>query len=236
MDNAGYTTLTRQSGLARELASIANNIANVSTAGYRRDRVIFSEHVAALEGGPSLSMAAAHGRSLDDRPGPLDPTGGTFDFAIEGPGFFLLETPGGQRLTRAGAFTPNAEGLLAAPDGALLLDAGGTPVFVPPDAGNLSLALDGTLSAGGQPLAQIGLVLPADPATLSRTAGTRFAAGDLQPVEEPRLLQGFLEGSNVNPVAEIARMIEVSRAYEAGQSFLEREDDRIRTLLQSFGR
>lgn len=235
MDNAGYTTLTRQTGLLREIASVANNIANVSTAGYRRDAVIFSEHVAALGDGPSLSMAHAAARDFDDRPGPLEATGGTFDLAIEGPGFFLLETPEGPMLTRAGAFSPNADGLLAASDGALLLDAGGTPVFVPPGAGPLALANDGTLSAAGQPLAQVGLFQPADPATLSRAAGTRFAAGDVVPVEEPRMLQGFLEGSNVNPVAEIARMIEVSRAYEAGQSFLDREDDRIRSLIRSFG-
>ena len=236
MDNAGYVTLTRQAGLLREISSVANNIANLSTSGYRRDAVIFSEHVAALDGGPSLSMAAAAARGFDDRPGPLDPTGGIFDFAVEGPGFFLLETSAGPMLSRAGSFSPDADGLLAAPDGALLLDAGGTPVFVPPGAGQLALAGDGTLSAAGQPLAQIGLVQPADPATLSRSAGARFTAADVVPVEAPRMLQGFLEGSNVNPVAEIARMIEVSRAYEAGQSFLEREDARVRSLIRGLGR
>ena len=95
---------------------------------------------------PSLSMAtcpcALH---VDLAQGGLSQTGGRFDFAIKGEGFFLIETPEGQRLTRAGSFTPNAEGELVTPDGHRLLDAGGAPVFVPPDARAVSLAADGTL-------------------------------------------------------------------------------------------
>ncbi len=238
MDNAGYVTLTRQAGLMREMQAIANNIANQSTTGYRREGVIFAEHVAAIDGGDdSLSMANGHGRHLDDRQGTLAQTGGVFDFAIEGEGYFLVQTPDGQRLTRAGAFMPGPEGELMAPDGALLLDAGGAPVLVPTGARDISLAPDGTLSADGNPLAEIGLVRPVDPAGLSREGGTRFAAeAGWEPIEDPRVLQGFLEGSNVSAVTEITRMIEVQRAYELGQSFLEREDERIRGVLRSFGR
>ncbi len=78
--------------------------------------------------------------------GPLTQTGGRFDFAIEGEGFFLIETPAGQQLTRAGAFTPSAEGELVTPDGHRVLDAGGAPIFVPPDATAISVAADGTMS------------------------------------------------------------------------------------------
>jgi flagellar basal-body rod protein FlgF len=236
MDAAGYATLNRQSGLMREMAVVANNIANVSTAGFRREGVVFSEYVAGMDKDPSLSMAHASGRHVDLTQATLAQTGGSFDFAIQGDGFFLVETADGERLTRAGSFTPNTEGELVTPDGFRLLDAGGAPIFIPPDAKAVALSQDGTLSAGGVPLAQIGLWQPADPLTLRHQSGTLFDGGELEPVENGIVLQGMLEDSNVQPVSEIARMIEVQRAYELGQKFLDAEDDRVRGVIQALGR
>jgi flagellar basal-body rod protein FlgF len=237
MENAIYTGLTRQSGLMREMAAVANNIANVSTTGFRREGVIFSEYVKRVGDAPSLSMARASARNIDLTQGDLAQTGGTFDFAIEGEGFFLIETPQGERLSRAGHFTPNAEGDLVNPDGYRLLDAGGAPVFVPPGAGQVSLAPDGTLSAAGVPLARVGLWQPADPNSLRHVAGTLFSADAPEPMEDGgTILQFHLEGANVNPITEIARMIEVQRAYEIGQSLMDREDERIRGVIQTLGR
>jgi flagellar basal-body rod protein FlgF len=238
MDNAGYTTLTRQTGLLREMQVVANNLANLSTTGFRKEGVIFAEYVHALDGGDDpLSMATAGARLTDRVQGNLTRTNGNFDFAIEGEGFFMIETPGGDRFTRAGSFTPNSEGELVTPDGNRLLDNGGAPVFVPPDARAVSLAADGTLSADGRPLAQIGLFVPVDPNGFTRESGTRFKSdSEMEPVEGVGIVQGFLEDSNVNPVVEIARMIEVQHAYELGQSFLENEDERIRSVLQTLGR
>jgi flagellar basal-body rod protein FlgF len=236
MDAAGYATLNRQSGLMREMGVVANNIANVSTAGFRREGVVFSEYVARMDQDPSLSMAHASGRHVDLSQATLVQTGGSFDFAIQGDGFFLIETPAGERLTRAGAFTPNAEGELVTPDGFRLLDAGGAPVFVPPDAKAVALSQDGTLSANGQPIAQIGLWQPADPLALRHQSGTLFDGGELEPVENGMVMQGMLEDSNVQPVSGGGRMIEVQRAYELGQKFLDAEDERVRGVIQALGR
>jgi flagellar basal-body rod protein FlgF len=236
MDAAGYATLNRQSGLMREMGVVANNIANASTTGFRREGVVFSEYIAAMDEDPSLSMAHASGRHVDLTQATLAQTGGTFDFAIQGEGFFLIETPQGERLTRAGAFTPSAEGELVTPDGYRLLDAGGAPVFIPPDAKGVALARDGTMSANGQPIAQIGLWRPADPLALRHQTGTMFDGGALEPLDDGVVMQGMLEDSNVQPVSEIARMIEVQRAYELGQKFLDAEDDRVRGVIQALGR
>ena len=149
----------------------------------------------------------------------------------------MIETPSGERLTRAGSFSLSAAGDLVTPDGFRVLDAGRAPVFIPPDARNLGLSPDGTLSSDGRPLAQIGLVQPAEGAVLMREDGVRFRAeGGVVPQENARILQGFLEGSNVDPIGQIARMIEVQRAYEMGQSFLESENERVMTALDTFTR
>ncbi len=237
MEAAGYTTLTRQSGLLREMQLVANNIANAATTGYRQEGLIFSEYVKRTGDGGSVSMAYGNARNISGLQGPLNQTGGTLDLAIEGDGFFLIETPAGERLTRAGAFSLSAAGDLVTADGFRVLDAGGAPVFIPPDATGFGLSPDGTLSSDGRPLAQIGLVQPADGAVLMREDGVMFRAeGGFAPQENARILQGFLEGSNVDPIGQIARMIEVQRAYEMGQSFLEAENERVMTALDTFTR
>lgn len=238
MDNATYAALTRQSGLLSEMRAIANNIANANTTGYRAEEVGFAEYIAAT--GPvsdSLSMASAEINGTLGLQGALGGTGGTFDLAIEGEGYFLIQTPAGERLTRAGNFTPNDTGDLVTMDGYPVLDPGGSPVFVPAGAGPIGVAPDGTISADGAPIGQIGIVRPLDPIGMRREDGVRFAApGGYEPVENPQLAQGFLEESNVDPILQISRMIDVQRAYELGQSFVDKEDERIRNVIRTLGR
>ena len=202
-----------------QLEGVANNIANLSTTGYRREGVIFAEMVQALpvEGG-SVAMTEARARYFDEMQGALEETGGTLDLAIEGEGYFTVMTPEGERLTRAGAFTRNAEGTVVNMDGHPLLDEGGGEITVPFEGKSVGVSSDGTLSVDGAPVARIGLVNVEDKTKLFREAGVLFRADEAPvPVESGRIVQGFLEQSNVNPVAELARMVEVQRAYESAQ-------------------
>lgn len=237
MDVSGYVALNRQTGLLKEMETVAQNIANASTTGYRREGVVFSEFIVGTgRHTASVSMGHANGRHIDLTQGALQQTNGTFDFAIEGDGFFLVGTPEGDRLTRAGSFTPSPEGILVAPDGAALLDAGGAPVLVPAGVARIALGADGTLSADDAPIAQIGLWGPEDPLAMTRTAGARMDPGGAPvPVEDGRILQGFLERSNVDPVWELSKMIEVQRAYELGAKFLDQEDERVRSAIRIIG-
>ena len=233
MDSAlPYLTLNRQIGLARELDTIANNVANLGTTGFRREGLVFAEFVRAAAPGDSLSMADLSGRFASDRPGELTVTGGRLDVAIEGEGFFAIRAGEETLLTRAGAFQRSAEGLLVTPDGSRVLDDGGAPIFVPPESASLVLARDGTLSVDGAPVARIGLVT-APTESLVRVGGTAFrATEETVPVAAPQLRQGALEGSNVEPVAEIARMIAVNRAYERVQGLAKDADERTRETLR----
>lgn len=237
MDNPGYITLSRQSALLRDMQLIANNIANMSTTGFRRESVIFTEIVDKLSvDGGSTSQTAAKVRVTDFSQGGLRATGGDFDFAIEGDGFFLIETPNGQALTRAGSFLRNEAGELSTASGLRVLAEGGAPLFFPPDAREIAVATDGTVSADGAPVGRFAIVTVADPTTLERAENGLFTSPE-EPIEadEAAVFHRFVENSNVDPIREVSRMIEVQRAYEMGQSFLETEDERARQAIRVMG-
>lgn len=235
MDNAGYVTLTRQSGLLSELRTLAQNVANASTVGYRREGLVFSEFVKS-GGDESLSMAHSGARFLDTAQGVLKRTGGTFDIAIEGDGFFRIETADGERLTRAGNFALSPEGEIVTTDGRRVLSADGAAIAIPPDGGTVTISSDGEIAVAGEAVARIG-VSTADPKTLKRQGDNLFEATQgSQPMDDFKVSQGFLENSNVNTVSEISRLIEVQRAYEMGQGMMEREHSRMTSMIQMLGR
>ncbi|RDW12152.1 flagellar hook-basal body complex protein [Paracoccus thiocyanatus] len=238
MDNAIYAALTRQSGLMREMRTVANNIANANTTGFRREGVVFSEYMVALDGrGETLAMANGRGRMVDLAPAGMTQTNGRYDMAIDGDGFLMVQTPQGNRLTRAGAFLTNAEGELVNPDGHPLLDDGQAPIVIPAGARSVGIGTDGTISADGDPIGRIGVFAGPDPAKLRHEAGTLFdPGGGVEALENPVLRHGFLEDSNVDPVLEVARMIEIQRAYQLGQGLLDQEDQRIRQTISSLTR
>lgn len=237
MDNPGYVTLGRQAGLLKDMTIIANNLANLSTDGYRREGAVFAEMLSRLDvAGGSTSGADARGRVTDFSQGALAVTGGDFDLAIEGDGFFLIQTETGQALTRDGAFALSPEGEVVTKDGLRVLDEGGAPLFAPGDAVSIAIARDGSISADGQPVGRVGVVTVADPGAMTRRGSGLFETDQpLIPAETAAVHQGFVERSNVDPVRELSRMIAVQRAYEMGQSFMQTEDERIRQSVRVIG-
>lgn len=234
MTNSVYTMLSKQAGLMKELNSVANNIANASTAGYRREGYLFSEYVQRLgQDDYSLSQTNVAGRYFDVSPGSFTSTGAPFDVAIEGEGFFLVETPRGERLTRQGSFLMDAEGQLVTHEGFRVLGDGGSPVAIPVDASNITIAQDGTIAADGAPVGKLGLVT-APQTALAREGDNLFRADEeTQAVEFPKIRQGFLEESNVNAVIEVSRLIEVQRAYELNQQLMKDEDERVKKTVDA---
>lgn len=237
MDNVVYTMLNRQSGLMREFSTVANNIANASTTGFKAEQAVFSEFIAVLEtqnapGGGSLSMGRLGAHATDFSQGGLKLTGSPLDIAISGEGFFQFETPNGVRLGRAGHLGLNAEGQIVDPLGSFILDDGQGQIAVPLDASVVTISPDGTVSADGQEIARIGVVA-ADPLNLQREGGNYWISEQTAPLEEAVILAGYLESSNADPVLQMARMIEVQRHYDAGQSLMDLEDERIRNVSQT---
>ncbi|MEM0929750.1 MAG: flagellar basal-body rod protein FlgF [Pseudomonadota bacterium] len=235
MSDAITVSLSRQTGLLNELSVIANNIANANTEGYRTEAALFSEFVSTRADEPSVSMGAlrAHFPVLDQ--GALIETGAVFDLAIDGDGWFAVNRGGEVLLTRAGRFQTDSDGQLVTPDGDPVLDDVGTPVQLPPNAIEVAVSSDGTVTADGLGVAQIGILM-AEPEGLSRVSDNLWRNdGPVRFAEEARIRQGFLEGSNVSPVEEMARLIEVQRMYEAGANLGESEHDRILSLIEALG-
>lgn len=239
MDNAIYTMLTRQSGLMREFSSVANNVANMGTTGFKAEHGVFSEYmrnidagVASPDGATSLSMGRLGAHRTDLTDGSLKSTGGELDMALSGEGFFQVRTPNGERLTRAGHFMLNADRILVNPQGHAVLNTGGGEIAIPQEAASILVGRDGTISSDGVELGRVG-VFTADTVTLRREGNNLWTAENIQNVEIPNIASGFLEDSNVNPVLEMARMIEVQRFYDAGQALLDLEDDRIRSVART---
>ncbi len=233
MSNAIYAALARQTGLMNEMQVVANNLANSSTTGYKTDRAIFAEFLAGTgTNSPDLSMGGLAAHAFDLEQGGLRFTGGKFDLSIQGEGFFVVDTDRGQRLTRAGHFQLSEQSELIDSAGNKVMNAGGSAITIPEEAAVVSIAGDGTISADGQIIDQVGIVTPNG--DLMRDSNTLFsAAGGFQQAEEPQVIQGALEQSNVSPVLQVARMIEVQRAYEAGQALIEREDERISRFIST---
>jgi flagellar basal-body rod protein FlgF len=233
MSNSIYAQLARQAGLMQEMQVVANNLANASTTGYKTDRAVFAEFLVATGGeNDSLSMGGLAGHSFKFEQGALNFTGGKFDLAVQGDGFFGIETAQGPRLTRAGHFQLSADGNLIDAYGNNVLGAGGNPITIPPEATDIAIGGDGSISYNGQLVDRIGVFIPEG--QLLRDSNTLFSAPEgYAAVETTGVVQGALEQSNVSPVLEVARMIEVQRAYEAGQSLLEREDQRINQLINA---
>jgi flagellar basal-body rod protein FlgF len=240
MDSTTYVQLNRQQGLSKTLDVIANNIANMNTTGYQKEAIVFSEYIHVLGLTPqspdSVSMATGRARYIDTAQGQPVETGNSLDLALKGDGYFMIETPQGNRLTRNGHFALNDAGEMVTPDGLRLLDIGGGPVFIPPQAKHTSIAIDGTVSADGAIVGRVG-VFTVDPITIVRQGDGRYNSTQAPaPVEDTQILQGFVEASNVNPIDEMTRMIEVQRAYEAGMNMMQAEHDRTQTVIQTLGR
>lgn len=234
MSNAVYAALSRQHALNHELSIIANNVSNADTTGFRREESIFTEYVRRLQNAPSISETRIGGSIIGQEQGDFVETGARLDFAIEGRGWFQVETPRGERLTRAGSFVLDPTGALTTPNGYRVSGEGGS-IQIPPGASRIVVAGDGAISADGALIGRIAL-FDADPATLAREGDSLFrAAADVTAITDAKVRQGFLESSNVNPVVELARLIEVQRAFEMSQQLAVDEDNRMRRAVEALG-
>jgi flagellar basal-body rod protein FlgF len=253
MEVSQHISVTGMLAAQRQLEAVSNNLANVNTTGFRRAHAHVTDigYEAGLtapvgpNGAPVRIVGVGEGAQVADiahdfLPGAVQATGNPLDMAIQGDGFFAVQTPEGTRYTRVGRFQLDKDGTLVTTQGYPVL-SGGSPLTINPDDGPVNVAEDGSISTdrarNGTQLQVVGKLDFVDFAhrdALKPTQDNLFDAGT-QPTTEAtgKVAQRVLEDSNVNPIIEMTNMIQVTRNYQAVQRFLDGEHDRQRRAINS---
>ena len=243
MDNALYVGLSRQMTLRRELDIVANNIANANTTGFKvEDLMVRTEQAKpakTLDGASPVKFVMDTGVARDFTQGAMTKTGGDFDLAIEGQGFFKVQAAAGERYTRDGRFTTNPEGMLVTQAGLPVLDESGGNITIDFKLGPVTVGKDGVVSQGPIRVGKIGVVRPDDLSTLSKDGDNLYrntSNTTPPPVADAQVHQGMLESSNVRPVIEITKLIEIQRAYESVAKMMDNTAELSRTAVERLGK
>lgn len=235
MENSIYVGLSRQVALQRHMDTISNNIANMSTPGFRGHNMVFVEYMEKMRGNPDpLSMVLDYGQYQITDPGPLKHTGNQLDIAIQGPGWIGIQTAEDVQYTRAGNFQVDVNGTLVDGRGRPVAPAGGGgTIVIPPGVTNVEISEDGFVST---PEGQVGQIMMVEfdnvQDLVPQGNGLYRTDAPANPPVQSKIKQGMLEGSNVNPITEMTRMIEVSRAFQSTHRMLQAEHERQRTMIQ----
>ena len=241
MSNAGYIGLSLQMGLRRELDVVANNVANISTAGFKGSNMMFLEqmtkvphaHVNGIS--PRLSMVVDAATYRDTSQGSFTQTGNQLDVALQGDGYLVVQATDGLRYTRAGGMQLNADRQLCDHNGFPVQGDGG-PITLPDGENQVSISATGTVSTQSGAQGQLQVVRFADDQTLQAASGGTYTTTSTPlPASDTVVLQGGIESSNVKPVVEMTRMIELQRAYENVQHLIDDEGDREKNAVSKLG-
>ena len=247
MENTLLIGLSRQTVLERQLDVVANNIANVNTAGFKADTSLFEEYLMPgahednfVGSDRRVSYVQDRGTFRDFTQGASEQTGNPLDMAVSGNGFLVVQTAGGERYTRDGGMQINSQGQLVTATGNPVLGNAGPIVFQPTDH-DINVSPDGTITVvegNGRTDALRGklrLVSFADAQKLLKEGSNLYSAGEggaAQADTKSQVQQGYIEKSNVSSVAEMSRMIEVTRAYTQISTLLQQESDLHKSAIE----
>lgn len=238
MQTPGYVALSRQIALAQQINISANNIANLDTAGFKRQTLLFEEHLNGEIGDDQVSYVADAATVRDLSPGPHRETEAPLDIAIEGAGYFTIETPVGPRYGRNGQFQLNGQNEIVNPNGYRLLDDGGAPITLPANVKDISISKNGGIFADGAQVARIQPVNFENEQNLAHTADSLYRANGQEPFPaiESFVRQGALEGSNVNAVSELVNLLQVQKDYQGVHRMIKGEHDRLVQAIRELGK
>jgi flagellar basal-body rod protein FlgF len=238
METGIYVSLSSQLAAERRLATIADNVANVNTTGFREAQVRFGELLGRNTNARISFVEPAEG-FLSATQGALNQTGNDLDFAISGEGWFLVDTPSGQAVTRDGRYTINPEGTLTTLDGYPVMDQGGSPIQISRAAGPVTSDASGILYQNNSIIGSIGVFDAPDPGETRRIGslsilpeGSAIAAVDRSDFS---VQQGFVEQSNVNAIKQITTMITVQRNFEETSSLMQQSEQSLSELVRLLG-
>ena len=243
MDNTKYIALSRQMALWKQMNVVSNNVANMNTTGYKQEDTIFSTYVAQTMNAKGVGKDpvyftqdfAIYNNFME---GPLVETGNTLDVALQGDGFFVIETDNGTSYTRKGNFTLDNNGMIVTTDGHAVLSDSNTPLFIAPTEREIMITEDGSVATENGIIGRLQVVKFADNQKLIKKAETMFdnvAGNQVQEADDVRVVQRSLEKSNVNSVEEMTKLIQLQRSYDFVQQMIDEEHDRISNTIEAYG-
>ena len=239
MESSLYVGLSRQIVLNNAMTMVANNVANVNTAGYRTQNPMFQEYISNERYDKNdLSMVYDMGQYDTTSPGTMQLTGNPYDVALNGPGFMSIQTPSGEmQYTRAGNFTVNNNSELVTSSGYKVTGPGGDAIAIPAGSREVKITEQGEVTADGNTVGRIG-VFEFDNLQELKPAGNNLysAPNPGRPATETKMVQGSLEGSNVNAIQETTRMIEILRTYQSTMRMLQNEQERQTTAITALAK
>jgi flagellar basal-body rod protein FlgF len=241
MENALLVGLSAQLALRRSMDVVANNVANVSTAGFKRENPLFEQVLANIETSDALAprkevaFVRDWGVLRDLSAGPMEQTGGALDVALDGDAYFAVQTANGERFTRDGQFKMDVNGRLVTAAGDAVMGEGGE-IVLPANAKDIKIAADGSISTQDGQAGRLRLVSFDNQRKLIKDGGNLYESKEpALPAQNARVSQGFVERSNVQGVSEITRMIEISRAYSAVSESLSQTEETLKRAVSKLG-
>lgn len=241
MENAQLISLSRQIALQRQMDVVANNLANITTTGFKASDLMFEDYLMPVArdndyGGFDRSLHYTQDWSTvhDMTAGAIEQTGNPLDVALMGDGFLSVETAAGPRYTRSGALQIDAGGTLVDLNGNPVLGEGGPIKFSDSDT-DITIAADGAISTNNGEKGKLAITEFADVQSLAREGDNYFSGQGGVAAVDTRLMQGSIERSNVSGVTELTSMIRVQRAYQSLASMMQRQDELRSTAIQRLG-
>jgi flagellar basal-body rod protein FlgF len=224
--------------LERRLDTISTNVANMNTPGYRADGVSFESQLAKA-GDSNVAYVSTGAGFISKKAGAMIPTGNPLDAAVQGDGWFAIQSGGQTVYTRDGRMQMADTGALVSITGAPVLDAGGAPIQLDPTAGPPTIARDGMITQGGRQVGAIGLFALDPDAKLTRAGTSGFTSDKAaQPVLDFNangVVQGTIEGANVNPIEEMTKMIAVTRAFDGVANEVTQTESSLQDAIKTLG-
>ena len=231
MDNTILITLSAQNALMRKLEVASNNMANASTAGFKSEEVLFEPMIkrpaSIAENPKTVAFVRDYSIARDFRPGALQQTGNPLDVALTGDGFFSVQGNNETLYTRDGQFTLDSTGRLVTQKGDPVLDTSGQPITLNLNGGESVIAKDGTIRQNNVIVGQIGVVNFQKPGALDKIGDNLYRQADEAPApaEGFEVVQGMVEGSNVNSIQQLTDILEISRAFESATKIQKQAED-----------
>lgn len=241
MENAQLVTLSRQIALQHQMDVVANNMANITTTGFKATDLLFEDYLMPVArdndfaGSDRNVYFTQDWTTLHDMsPGAIEQTGNELDVALMGNGFLTVDTPDGPRYTRSGALAIDSTGTLVDLNGNPVLGSSGPIKFDDSDV-DITIGQDGSVSTNNGTKGRLAIAEFIDPQILLREGDNYYSGPASNAPVATRVMQGSIERSNVSGVTELTTMIRVQRAYQSLASLMQKQDELRSTAIQRLG-